>query len=482
MNAWRTDNKVWMEEREKTWKKIEYQLRYETFPKAELNQCRTYYLTGALQKNKSLVELVERLWMHPAQNEEAWGCVCNEATADDILMVIDRILDRSRHCYMVGIDGPLLRFLLGNDVSKGIIRFKGEQKSIVLKTFFDMWRRRAFLWLNQPYDADDCYCPYTTDFFFMLLTQMPPEFFSLEIKDRKDVFPDHQLMALRREVTQCHKLFYYILWFVEPRGLKGEDTRVRRFAETMRLEMENRELPSHVRDLWEYLKTDEARFLFPEWTENQYTGEYWSLVHHQVCPVKDPLSTIRNIHQVFEDLEFTHAPFDPEKVETVELKKHLTAKFSRILGFEKGDSIPGYRYRIQTTDAFVNSPSPNDSIDMDVIIFSHPKGFEFTENTPVAMLVPRPLRNYYYSSKYYYKFDIYLLNYRMVWRTLSAQYNLSFKRYKKFEGDEENRWQYDAEPHVDVSYFPLKSNTKALLNTPKSDFSILKDSPLPPLA
>ncbi len=479
MTGWQTKNDSWMENRKKEWAIKEKILKYRLSDSALLKQFRKFYLTGKLTP-KTRLALSDTLWMHPDQNEESWHELCKNATEEELEDICIFLVGESSQGYMGGIEGRLFNYICNNEYQDGIYNFKNEENCKnygILIGFFIKWTRRANLWLKRPWDTEDCLCFHTIETWFSCLPYIPEDYFSTIYFDETDDRGDLTLQSLRSDIRLSHRMLHIIAWFVEPRGLQTDNTIIRQFVEKMRVALNDNELPQALKQLWAYIKSEEACYL--KIIENNMTMNFQTTVMHQEAPLDNKEKFFKTVHHTFKDLGFTDPDFNLELIETVELNKHLSAKFISILGFAKGSSIPGYRYRVITTSKFVNNDK--DRIDMDVILLTHPEGTEWQETSPVVLLVPRPDDNYDIAGSWHYQGHIYQLNYRLVRRTLAATHNFHFLRYEKFEYSEESRLNEEANPFFDVSYRPLKNGDKALLNTAKKDFPLLKPDEASPV-
>lgn len=474
---WLTGDNEWMKKRLEEWKLKELYVREYCETKTALKHLREYYLTGNVI-SKASVSLIFRLAYHPDGNEELWRKLCDEYSINHFNKARHMVLN-AQHLFD-RVAGRLFQFLNGKVYREGTFEFQGETMRYSHWSplgFHKYWSAYSSVFLTSPIPQNYSICHDILDFWFSCLAHIPEECFSLDDGGRdKSV-----RTSLEDVVLGIKSLFYYIAFFVEPRGLKGDDSPAFRFAQEMRAALDTRDIPVKLKYIWEYTKTcEEYRHLHVVKARN-YSGNYWSVVWHSDKPIENLLKVVDNIYHCFYGLGFCDEPFDSTAIEQVELKKHLSAKFIKIIGYEKTESIPAYRYRIKTTERYVNNTK--DRIDFDVIIFSHPKRYEWKESTPVVMLVPRPEQDYDLGGMgYFYIPKIIHLNYRLIRRTLSAKYGYVFYRYENYgcKKTEKKLEKYD--PFFDVSYSPLKINDSSLLDTAKHDFPILKDSPLPPLA
>lgn len=471
MTFWHPEDKKWLKQRKQAWRPIKKVLQQsESVDREFIKPLEEYFLTGKEpvfgKYDYPFLFMHFKLWFHPDQSEENWQRIIAQTSEksfqhsmgiffNDAGSVMDFASD---YGYMGGLEERVYKIFRPETAPS-------PDKDMSLEV--NSWSRNIWKWLfyagANPYFTGQ----YKVEYIFNSLSQLDPE----KMKSR-GILPYPELTTL---LTLCAH-------FVEPRGLPGEDTQVKHFVEKMLEMLKTRDLPEFIREVWERVQTRKGREkrwvkldreypIDSEWEEYpEHDVGYFTYVIHD-----DKLHPefFAAVHGIYQQLGFIDLPFDPAHIDVVDLGRHLSPEMFPRLGYEEGDGVPGYRYRLKTKNDYVDSDEAR--IDVDLIMPLLPSSFVPAKDTPVFFLTPRPVYAYVIDFAYAHQ-----LNARMARRLFKKETGHDFLRHLFVHG---KATDFDkAIPFYKVKYQPFVSGRKALDTTnPKCEFPPWQGKPVDPL-
>jgi len=451
-------NDAWRATRKKQWAAIKQSLQWQRkcmgsayLPNAkQLGAFQRYWLTG---QSSERLPLAFRVWAHPEPStdiverflrqtsKEEWGWSrgfwYEIAMADPRLPAID-LFGRSKNV-LRGLFGPLQESSV--KLADGAVAVRTPLK-------FRRWWEGVSQWLRlRVSNANYCLPDYSDAMW--------------------NLAPDHY-----QGVSGLYGVLYQAAHFIEPRGLKGADTRQKRFAEAFAADLESRDLPRYLRVLWEQLKTRKGRAF--RWESEIGSSDYPDLDGYEVVVshgAEVGETVIRRAGAVFEGLGLGIP--DLAGIQAVEVAQAISRPLAEELGYGAGVPIPARRLRIRTNPDFTDSEIAE--IHVDVIAPIPNPARPVPGTAPTLLLVPRPKESYVQGSAYGYEF-----NYRLVQRTFTDETGITLKPYvtmDEWEGNERTAERFWG-PCYKADYQPLKVGRNALLDDPERDFPPWDGEPL----
>ena len=217
-----------------------------------------------------------------------------------------------------------------------------------------------------------------------------------------------------------------VRFFREPRGFDGDDTPARRFRDRLLEIFEEGTGCSELDHVWRLSGTETGRAL----VNSRKSGflEAVALFGDQYRP-----SAMRLVHQCLLEMGGIEKPFDPELISLCDVGLLLHETVVSLLGYQRGDAIPAYRYICRIGERFfVSDPH-------DIELYMNIYWLVPSSSCAVNGCRPRVLISYDFSTTTDYSFSVLdAISIRQALFRLAEQYGLPFVRVDCL--DQQAKW------------------------------------------
>jgi hypothetical protein len=449
----------WAAGRQSRWRDIITMLRKERgvdrscFPSTSLlSRFERYWLAG---QSKKPMPLVFRLWAHPeptlerglafaaSSTEKDWkwsSAFWFSQTSDFQQPIGDLFGDAREALQALFAPSSLTRVKLADDA----IWIDRKQR-------FRSWWLDMAQWLMDPSTNHGLYYPWATELMW---------------KGAPRRFED--------DGRRIYRVLHQTANFVEPGDYRGADTPQARFVRAFREELQTRDIPDYVRELWETLSHREGRASawegtfgmedYPDRSGYEAAGGFGSA----------SIDLFHEAAATFEALGYGRAGGVRD---TIDLSRHLSPTMKSRLGYEQTDSVPAYRLRIETNSEY--SDSERARIHLNIVAPIAGPSANQTEPGPSILWIPRPEQAYVLFDAYTYD-----LNNRMARREFERRTGVRLYRYVSTEDlaglDIETANELWG-PFSVAEEQPLRVGRNALVDDTDHDFPLWEGDALPPL-
>lgn len=499
-SAWKVKDPAWLAQREKDFESValNYKLN-NTFQETthggldkELRSLRNYFVLGKLgsgmhARPKSLVyhpepssDLIEN-WVRTELWKESMGwrysdivflMMTNHTTEygttggnEDKILDISLLGAKEYTEEMVDVGGKLeykMPFLKGKDLLDDFV-----------KKYTLNWLKA----LSEPKTNPRSILPNLLPVFFTMLHHRGQELAKIIASIPAPYYKDPE-KKIRYLADGLYVLFTAIHHFYEPHVLPEEKSIVKPWVEECKRCYDKYGLPEPYEALWQKAKDEtesewleapllpEVKELFPP--KAHFEDIYrTSVIHGQ----KVSRSLFEKVIDEFKYLNVTETNFSPLDVQLASITRQLHPEMAKRLGYNNGEDVPGYVFRLVATPGYIATTKIQFAIDL---VMPIPKG-GVTDDTPSLLIIERPDKQYRLDRN-----RRYVLQRRIVEKAIRERAGLNILRYKAFteryaippEGPVDCAVYYEEmlEPFYDALYYPLVTSRWALVDTEEYAF------------